>query len=368
MDKPTTNSGAMTTAVVTIAVLFVLFAMREAQAIVVPTLMAFFLAVVAESPVAWLEKKGLSRVPAILLVVAGIAVALFVTGILLGTSVQEFSERAPEYQQKLSGEIDSLLAGTGSPGVGTDAAGILNKISPDASLSLASTLLTGVSDLFSKGFLIFFMMIFMLLEIPTFAAKLTTLGGSTSTWVSIAGSVRGYLGIKTLTSLATGVLVGIMLGIVGVDFAVLWGLLAFLLNFVPNIGSILAAVPAVLLALLTGGLTSALVVAAGYAVINTVIGNMIEPRIMGKGLGLSTLVVFLSLILWGWVLGPVGMLLSVPLTTTIKIALEAREETRSLALLLSDGSAVAEKEEPATTDRGALKQGIDVSPDKGNQA
>ncbi len=347
MEKSTAKSGAMTTAVVTLAVLAVLFAMREAQAIVVPILMAFFLAVVAESPVAWLEKKGLSRVPAILLVVAGIAAVLFAIGILLGTSVQELSERAPEYQQKLRDQIDSLLANTGSPGVGTDVAGILNRISPDASLSLASALLSGVSDLFSKAFLILFMMIFMLLEVPTFVAKLKILGGSKSTWVSIADSVRGYLGIKTLTSLATGVLVGIMLAILGVDFAVLWGLLAFLLNFVPNIGSILAAVPAVLLALLVNGLTSAIVVAVGYALINTVIGNVIEPRIMGQGLGLSTLVVFLSLILWGWVLGPVGMLLSVPLTTTLKIAMETREETHSLALLLGDGSSVAEKESPA---------------------
>jgi len=342
MEKSTANSGAMTTAVVTLAVLAVLFAMREAQAIVVPTLMAFFLAVVAESPVAWLEKKGLSRVPAILLVVAGMAVALFVIGILLGTSVQDLGERAPEYQQRIRDQVDSLLAETEGTDIGTDLAGILNKISPDTSLSLASALLSGVSDLFSKAFLILFMMIFMLLEVPTFVAKLTTLGGSKGTWVSIADSVRGYLGIKTLTSLATGVLVAIMLAILGVDFAVLWGLLAFLLNFVPNIGSILAAVPAVLLALLVNGLTSAIVVAVGYALINTVIGNVIEPRIMGQGLGLSTLVVFLSLILWGWLLGPVGMLLSVPLTTTLKIALETREETYSLAFLLGDGSPVLE--------------------------
>jgi predicted PurR-regulated permease PerM len=342
MEKSTANSGAMTTAVVTLAVLAVLFAMREAQAIVVPTLMAFFLAVVAESPVAWLEKKGLSRVPAILLVVAGIAVVLFGVGILLGTSVQEFSERAPEYQQKLRVQVDSLVAATGGSGVRTDVSGILNKISPDTSLSLASALLTGVSDLFSNAFLIVFMMIFMLLEIPSFAAKIDFWGCSKGTSTSIAKSVRGYLGIKTLTSLATGVLVGLMLALLGIDFALLWGLLAFLLNYVPNVGSILAAVPAVLLALLLGGVTSALLVAAGYAVINTIIGNIVEPRIMGEGLGLSTLVVFLSLILWGWVLGPVGMLLSVPLTTTLKIVLEARESTKPIAVLLGSGSPVLE--------------------------
>lgn len=120
----------------------------------------------------------------------------------------------------------------------------------------------------------------------------------------------------------------------GIDYALLWGVLAFLLNFVPNIGSIIAAVPAVLLALIQLGPFSALMTAMGYLIANMVMGNIIEPRYMGKGLGLSTLVVFLSLVFWGWVLGPVGMLLSVPLTMLMKIALESSDETRWLAILM----------------------------------
>ena len=336
MEDSTNDRGAMTAAVVTLAVLAVLFAMRVAQAVVVPILMAFFLAVVAEGPVAWLRKKNVSRVLAVLLVVAGIAVALFAMGLLLGTSLQDLSERAPEYQQRLQEQIDSQLAGAGGSQIGADAAGILDKLSPDASLSLATGFLSGVSDLFGSAFLILFMMIFMLLEVPSIAANLETLGSSAATSASIAKSVRGYLGIKTLTSLATGVLVAIMLTVLGVDFAVLWGFLAFLLNYVPSIGSILAAVPPVLLAWLLGGLGSALLVAAGFLLINVIIAYLVESRIMGQGLGLSTLVVFLSLVLWGWLLGPVGMLLSVPLTTTLKIVLETREATRPIALLLGN--------------------------------
>ena len=120
-----------------------------------------------------------------------------------------------------------------------------------------------------------------------------------------------------------------------VDYPLLWGLLAFLLNYIPNLGSIIAAVPTVLLTLVQLGWSAALIVFAGYSVVNVVIGSFIEPRFMGKGLGLSTLVVFLSLVFWGWVLGPVGMLLSVPLTMTLKIALESSEENRWLAKLLS---------------------------------
>ena len=121
----------------------------------------------------------------------------------------------------------------------------------------------------------------------------------------------------------------------GLDFPVLWGLLAFLLNYVPNIGSLIASIPAILIALIQFGPLQALMIAVGYFVINITIGGVVEPRLMGRGLGLSTLVVFLSVGFWGWIFGPVGMLLSVPLTMTAKLALESSESTASVALLLS---------------------------------
>jgi len=156
------------------------------------------------------------------------------------------------------------------------------------------------------------------------------------------------MAIKSWMSLATGIAVFILLAVVGVNYAVLWGLLAFFLNYVPNIGSIIAAIPAILLALIQLGFVKSIIVAGGFVVINLVVGNVIEPRFMGRGLGLSTLVVFLSLLFWGWVLGPVGMLLSVPLTMTAKIALDSREETRWLAILL--GPEIAAKKGMPTTE------------------
>lgn len=150
----------------------------------------------------------------------------------------------------------------------------------------------------------------------------------------VADNIKKYLAIKTAFSLVTGILVMSLLVILKVKYPIVWGLLAFLLNFVPAIGSIIAAIPATLLAFLQLGPSTALITALGFLVINIVIGNLIEPRLMGQRLGLSTLVVFLSLVFWGWVLGPMGMLLSVPLTMTIKIALESYKETRSFSLLL----------------------------------
>jgi predicted PurR-regulated permease PerM len=159
----------------------------------------------------------------------------------------------------------------------------------------------------------------------------------------ITENVRRYLAVKTLFSLVTGVAVAVWLGILGVDYALLWGLLAFLLNYIPNIGSIIAAVPALILAFLQMGFGGALITAIGYLLVNVVMGNFIEPRVMGARVGLSTLVVFLSLVFWGWVLGPVGMLLSVPLTMILKIVLEETEETRWIAVLLGPKPSPAER-------------------------
>ena len=144
------------------------------------------------------------------------------------------------------------------------------------------------------------------------------------------------MGIKTATSAVTGVLVAALLFLLGVDYPVLWGLLAFLLNFVPNIGSIMAAIPPVLLAFLQpeSGMATAMYTALGFVAINCFISYAIEPRFMGQGLGLSTLVVFVSLVFWGWVLGPVGMLLSAPLTMTFKIVLSDFDDTRWIAVLM----------------------------------
>lgn len=328
-------------ALLTLAVLATALFMREAQAVVVPALLACFLAVVADAPVAWLARKGVPRVVAIVGVVAGVALALLAVGALVGSSAQELSQRAPAYQQALHQRIDSLLAGTEGSPIPADAGGIADKISPGAVLGLASDLLSGLGDLFGKAFLILLLMIFFLLEVPGLNAKLAALGSSRGAWASVEQSLRSYLAIKTATSLMTGVVVGVFLAVLGVEFAVLWGLLAFLLNYVPTIGSIFAALPAVLLALLQNGPGLALAAAAGYLVINGVIANLLEPRFMGKGLGLSMLTVLLSLVFWGWLLGPVGMLLAVPLTTTVKIALEKHDGTQALAGLLGTGSAAA---------------------------
>jgi predicted PurR-regulated permease PerM len=178
----------------------------------------------------------------------------------------------------------------------------------------------------------------MLMELSQFAEKLQIANkNGFNQFIQVSNKIKYYMLLKALLSAMTGIIVTIMLELVGVHYSVLWGLVAFLLNFIPNIGSIIAAIPAVLMALVQFSFGTALIIGGGYIIINILIGSILEPKILGRGLGLSPLIIFLSLIFWGWLLGPIGMLLSIPLMIMIKIALDAQENTRWMAILLGSG-------------------------------
>ena len=211
--------------------------------------------------------------------------------------------------------------------------------SPHYSQNDGNNFISGMGGVLSNLFLILLTVIFMLFEADSIPRRLHIALADPDMKLKhidkFIRSVNSYLAIKTVVSLGTGVIIGVWLYVMGVDHFMLWAVLAFMLNFIPNIGSIIAALPAVLIAFVQLGPAAAGFAALGFLLINTIMGNMVEPRLMGKGMGLSTLVVFLSLIFWGWLLGTVGMLLSVPLTMVVKIALESREESKWLAVLLS---------------------------------
>ena len=206
-------------------------------------------------------------------------------------------------------------------------------IDPAAAVGLLSAILKGFGNVLTDSFLIILTVIFLLVEASGLTQKFIALNGADSNRDNSFANVfvdklRNYMSLKTIISMLTGVIIGVGMWIIGVDYPVLWGVLAFMFNFVPNIGSIIAAVPAIMLAIVQLGAASAFLVALVYLGVNVVIGSFIEPKYMGKGLGLSTMVVFVSLVFWGWVLGPVGMLLSVPLTITVKLALDSKPETQ----------------------------------------
>ena len=312
---------------------------RSAGSIVVPFLLSAFIAVICTSPLFWLKRKGVPSGIAVLIVLVGIFLVGLILAALIGTSLNDFSNQLPTYQARLHEETTKLFSWLNEKGVAISGKKLLEFINPGKAIGLFAGTLNSFRTLLTDAFLIGLTVIFMLLEMSGFPDKLRDAlgtGSSSSTGMSeVTDGIKHYMLIKTLTSLATGIFIAIWLAIIGVDFPVLWGLVAFALNFVPNIGSIIAAIPAVLLALIQLGIFPALHAAIAFIVVNLVIGTGIEPRVMGKGVGLSTLVVFLSLVFWGWVLGPVGMLLSVPLTMVVKIGLEHNEGTRKIAVLLS---------------------------------
>jgi predicted PurR-regulated permease PerM len=351
MANPVMKANASQILITVAAFVVVVAGMRAGSDIIVPFLLALFIAIICAPALDWLERLGLPRAAAMIVVVAAvIAFGIGITG-LVGSSLNQFTASLPEYTQRLNGYTHAVENWLDNRGVPFDARELRSLIDASRVLKLAADIFNSFGGVLTNAFLIFLTVVFILFEMGSFAIKVRAVvddpDDALARFGNVTGSIKRYLAIKTMTSLLTGAVIGISLAFVGVENAVLWGLLAFMLNYVPNIGSIIAAVPAVLFALVQIGVGGALATAAVFAVVNVIIGSVLEPRLMGRGLGLSTLVVFVSLVFWGWVLGPVGMFLSVPLTMTVKIALDAREGTRWMAVMLGSGHEVAQAEPPA---------------------
>ena len=340
------------------AVVVIAFGLKAAESVVVSFLLSAFIAIIAAPPIFWLEQRRVPDALAITGVMIAMVGILVTVGALLVQSGTAFTDRLPFYQERLTELITRATAWLAGLGVEIDSDMALNFLNPGMALDLAGNLLRALGSVMSNSFFILLTVIFILGEATSFPRKLQGVLADPEAEMPLfskfAENLNRYIAIKTSTSLATGLLVSLSLWVIGVDFPVLWGLLAFLLNFVPNIGSIIAAVPAVILALIQLGPGPAVAATGIYLAINIIMGNVVEPRFMGKGLGLSTLVVFLSLVVWGSLLGPVGMFLSVPLTMTAKLALEANPTTAWIAVLLSPADPPGEvSDRPETVDEAA---------------
>ena len=324
------------------SLVIVLAGIKAASAILVPFLLSVFIAMSCSPIINWANRYKVPRAFAVVLVIMLIVVFGLVLAALVGQSMNEFSQNMPKYQQQLMDKFVWVVGQLDNFDISIDKQQLLSYLDPGVAMKMATNLLSSLGGVLTNFLLILLIVVFMLFEAESLPKKIHIALDDPSMKMQqidkFLQSVKNYLAIKTLVSLATGLVIGLWLYFLGVDHFLLWAVLSFLLNYIPNIGSIIAAVPAVLLALVQLGPTVAGLTALGYIVTNMVMGNVIEPRYMGRGLGLSTLVVFLSLIFWGWLLGTVGMLLSVPLTMIVKIALESSQDTRWLALLLAGES------------------------------
>ena len=322
------------------SVVVVVAGMSAARPILVPVLFAAFLAIICGPAMAWLVKRKVPRPAAMLLVFLAMATIGGTVVVVIGQSVYSFRDNLDTYKDPLQQKVAELSATLSEAGIEVPASVQSGSFNTDHAVDYLGQLLGGLTDLFGKGLFVLFCFVFIVLEASGFPAKVAAMPGDTSArkgrWEKILTETRRYVALKTVISLVTGIAIGFTLLWLKVPYAPLWALLAFLFNFIPNIGSIIAAVPPIVVTFIVLDTSTVIWVIGIYLVVNLLVGNMIEPRIMGKGLGLSALVVFLSLVFWGYVLGPIGMLLSVPLTMIVKIVLSASDETRWLSILLSD--------------------------------
>ena len=338
MHAKDTLSPGVTTIIVCAALIIVIGGIKTASDFISPLLMSIFISIVCTPPLFFMQRKGIPTFIA-LAVILGF-VGLFGVAIfsLITSSIDQFSQSTDRYRTNLTLVYQQFGSFLGSIGISFHLDALLSRIDPNFFLRLFNVLLNGLSKLVADGLIVFLTVLFILAEVATLPNKLrTALRNPDDSMTRLQGftkKVIHYLGLKTATGALTGVCAAILLWALDVEYIFLWAVLAFALNFIPYVGSIAAGLPPVLLGLIDHGISTALWAAGGYVAINIVVGNIIETRWMGEGLNLSSFVVFVSLIFWGWVLGPTGMFLSIPLTMLITIALEMNPQTHRIAELM----------------------------------
>jgi len=324
--------------VIVAALAIITAGIHQAQAVLEWVLIAVFLAAIGTPSVLCLERNRVPYVAAVLLVVTGMAAVFAVIGLLVGTSLNSFYADLPEYQARVQKHVSLLQTFLATKGIQFADSIQFGPVTPETVRRLTASMLAGLGSLLFESVLVLLTVTFILLEASSLPAKLRAILGDPKKdfhpFMRFVYDINRYMGIKTVISMTAGVLIWIWLSVLGVDFPILWGFLAFLLHYVPNIGALIASVPAVLLALIQLGIGPAVLAAAGYLFVNFILGNIVEPMLMGRRLGLSTLVVFLSLIFWGGLLGLIGVILCIPLTMTLKFVCENNKSTQWIAVLL----------------------------------
>jgi AI-2 transport protein TqsA len=344
----------------------VLFA-RSAASILAPTLLALFIAVIATPPLRWLRGKGMPKYLAVLVILLVLVDIASLVALTTTSALEALREGLPSYQERLVLLSDELGRWLELVGIDRSRAALRDLISPAAASQFIYAALTNASSTLATGLLVLLIVAFMLAEAPSLPAKFKAAFSVTSEGEEqlhqLFNSINRYMFIKFVTSLGTGICIWIWLRMFGIEYAVALAVVAVLFNFIPILGNIFMTVPAVLIALVQTNLSTALLVTLGYVLVNGIIGNVVEPRLMGRELGISSVVVLLSLMFWGWVFGPIGLFLSVPLTMVVAVALKSSPQTRPIAILL--GSDVFRSEASARElGRGGTESDAKVSSDK----
>ncbi len=364
--------------IVLACLVIVIAGLKQSSGFFVPILLAFFIATVSFPITNWLRLQGVPRFFAVLVTVLvdfAFLTGVVIFGLTLISQLQEkwHTEYASHFslwvreQSNLAGE---RLESWGVKGAKENFNTIIGEKMADldyiALLNLSKGFLGEIASFLATSFIIILITVFMLNEARMFARRFKAVfeahGPNFQRLMSAARDIQRYLGIKTFVSIVTGIMAGGLCMLMDLDFALLWGILAFCLNYIPAIGSVVAGIPPIMLALVTGDSSDALWVAIGYLLINTFLGNFIEPMMLGRRFGMSTLVVLISVLFWGWVWGPAGMLLAVPLTMVIKVGLDNSEDFRWVSI------AISKEQNGSAVDVKLMKEGVKktLSEDDGN--
>jgi predicted PurR-regulated permease PerM len=321
------------------------------RAILLPFVIAVFLGQIFIPVVAALRRRKVPFGVAIVLILIGVSALLVAFSWVIYSSALSFRESLPAYEARLGGLVQSAVARlvASFPFLREPVEGFHWQEAVEVS-SVGGLLAAGLGGFlvfFNELFLVLLYLVFLLAGSESFPHKLERALKDRAERVgaviaNIENQVRKYLLTKTLVNLGHGILIGVLLALFGVEFAPLWGFLTFLAHYIPTVGAVISVgLPTVFMLLQFESTGWALLVAAINLAVQFVIGNMIEPRIMGTSLNLSPIVVLLSLIFWGWLWGPWGMILAVPITSTLKIVCENVEALHPLSVLMS-GSAETE--------------------------
>lgn len=323
------------------------FILQTLDFLFIPLFFAILLCYAFGTPLDLMKKYHLPNFIRILLIVGIVLLFIFMLGKLVMLNVADFQSRLPEYERKFWEYANILLSyfEISREDANEAVQAFWGRIRQNQ-FSVSSLIKNFSASFFSflgNVLWVLLFMAFILAERRSFTRRLVKqLGRDNADPIleslkRINHSVQHYLGLKTLISFLTGLLVTIILTIAGVDFALLWGVLTFILNFIPTIGSIVATLPPIAITLFqSGSVGKTLVIAILLLTIQFTVGNILEPKVMGSGLNLSPLIILFSLIFWGWLWGVPGMLLAVPLTGAIRIAMEQIDATKLIAVLVSN--------------------------------
>jgi predicted PurR-regulated permease PerM len=317
-------------------------AMYAASDFLNPIFIAVLIAVVFDIPRSWLIKRGMAQGRALAVTILGAFVLMLIFLIILGVTFLNLSASLPEYQAQIQSRLGELGAMLNQYGVEGDQLQTMAQDEQTNPLNVITYVLGGVLSLMGAAVLVLVYAIFLLIEVNGFSNKLNAAFSPTEPAyryiTTVTTSLRNFLVAQTKVSLATGASVTVALWLLGVEFALLWGIVAFFMNFIPYIGSILAAIPAVIVAFIQYGPSmTVLLVIAAYLLVNVVVNYTIYPRVMSQGVDLSMFLVMAGMIFWGWILGPIGLILSVPISAVIKISLDSYPGSRWLAVMLGSG-------------------------------